>query len=83
MKTVLAITLLLVNPSFAAGTNWLEAGTLIVFRLSFESSYAQDFERAGGKRFDTVQWWIGKAGAWRVKTYAIDSDIHPHRIETQ
>ncbi|MBL9200433.1 MAG: hypothetical protein JNL39_07995 [Opitutaceae bacterium] len=83
MKNFAVILILLVGSSFAAESPKLEAGTLIIFRLTVESSYAQGIERPASKRFDTVQWWIGPNGAWRIKTYAIDSDIHPYRLETK
>jgi hypothetical protein len=58
-----------------------EAGTLVVFRLTVESSYARNVERPAKDRFDTIQWWIGQRGAWRIKTYATDADIHPYWID--
>ncbi len=55
--------------------------TLLIFKLLVQSSYAENTERgADGGNFDTVQWWFGATETWRVKTFAIDSDIHPHRI---
>ena len=59
-----------------------EAGTLIVFRLTVESSYAANVEHPARDRFDTIQWWIGQHGAWRIKTYATDHDIHPYLIDS-
>ena len=29
---------------------------------------------------DTLQWWIAAKGAWRIRTYAIDHDIHTHEV---
>jgi hypothetical protein len=29
---------------------------------------------------DTVQWWFGGGGRWRLRTYAIDHDIHTYKI---
>lgn len=29
---------------------------------------------------DTLQWWIAPAGVWRIKTFALDHDIHTHFI---
>ncbi|MGJ8653740.1 MAG: hypothetical protein ACSHX8_10740 [Opitutaceae bacterium] len=60
-----------------------EAGILLIFKLTVESSYSEDLEREASEKFDTIQWWIGSSGAWRIKTYAIDSDIHPYRITTK
>jgi hypothetical protein len=59
-----------------------EAGTLYIFTLTVESSYDKNFERPAGEKFDTLQWWIGSHGAWRIKTYAVDADIHPYKIDT-
>lgn len=60
-----------------------EPGTLIVYVLTVESSYSENLERPAREKFDTLQWWIGPHGAWRIKTYAIDADIHPYRIDAQ
>lgn len=60
-----------------------EAGTLYIFSLTVESSYSENFERPAGTKFDTLQWWIGAHGAWRIKTYAIDADIHPYKIDAE
>ena len=53
-------------------------GTLIIGVLTVESSYAQNSERPSRGVPDTVQFWIDPGGAWRIRTYAIDHDIHPH-----
>ncbi len=83
MKNLVAITIALLLTSTAmAGTRMPESGTLIIFIFSIESSYAQNIERPATVRFDTLQWWIGGKNAWRIKTYAIDSDIHPYMIKT-
>jgi len=55
--------------------------TLLIFKLSIKSSYGQNVELpADAKDFDTVQWWLGVNEAWRIKTHAVDDDIHPHLI---
>jgi len=57
------------------------AATLLIFKLSVQSSYAENTERdADDKNFDTLQWWFTSTETWRVKTFAIDNDIHPHLI---
>ncbi len=57
------------------------AATLLVARLSIQSSYAENAEyEAEGNDFDTIQWWLGEDESWRIKTYAVDSDIHTHLI---
>lgn len=57
------------------------ATTLLIFKLSVQSSYAENTERDADERnFDTLQWWFSATETWRVKTFAIDDDIHPHLI---
>jgi len=57
------------------------SATLLIFKLSVQSSYAENLEReADEENFDTLQWWLTESETWRVKTFAIDSDIHPHLI---
>lgn len=56
-------------------------GTLLLAILTVKGSYADSVEwpRDGpGDVPDTLQWWIGEQ-AWRIRTYAIDHDIHTHR----
>ncbi|TJZ73525.1 hypothetical protein [Chitiniphilus eburneus] len=54
---------------------------LLVFKLAVSSSYAENIEyEAEGDDFDTVQWWLGADEAWRVRTYAVDHDIHVHHV---
>jgi hypothetical protein len=50
--------------------------TLLVYFLSVESSYAQNVERAATSAQDTVQFLLAAGSAWRIKTFAIDSDVH-------
>jgi len=54
--------------------------TLIVAILSIESSYLDEVERPVKDVPDTVQFWLTSASQWRIKTYAIDHDIHVHRL---
>jgi len=54
-------------------------GILVLAVLTIKSSYSQNVELAvahAGDAPDTVQWWIGEGGCWRLRTYAIDHDIH-------
>jgi hypothetical protein len=30
---------------------------------------------------DTIQWWVASTGTWRIKTFAIDHDIHTFSVE--
>ncbi len=52
---------------------------LIVALLSTESSYKSEVERPATAVEDTVQFSIA-AKPWRVRTYAIDHDIHVYAI---
>jgi hypothetical protein len=31
---------------------------------------------------DTLQWWFGAGGCWRIQTYAVDHDIHIWKVPT-
>ena len=53
---------------------------LVLAMLSTESSYASEIERPATVVVDTAQFWFGSSGAWRVRTYAIDHDIHTYRV---
>ena len=59
-------------------------GTLVLAVLAIRSSYAQQIEVPLGNREevpDTLQWWIAATGTWRIRTYAIDHDIHTHQVD--
>lgn len=64
----------------AAQTNPPTKGTLVIAILSIESSYARNTERPAREVADTLQFWIGPDSAWRIRTYAMDHDIHPHSL---
>ena len=52
-------------------------------RVITKSSYSQNVELSVADADDvpdTVQWWLGGRGCWRLRTYAIDHDIHTHKI---
>jgi hypothetical protein len=58
-------------------------GTLVLSVLTVKSSYSQELEIVleGSQGIpDTIQWWFGTNGCWRIRTYAIDHDIHVYRI---
>ena len=67
-------------PATDARTTAPTKGKLVVGILTVESSYGQDLERPAQGVPDTVQFWIGPEGLWRIRTYAIDHDIHPHSL---
>ena len=56
--------------------------TLIVAILTVESSYLQEVERPTKHVPDTVQFWLARDSQWRIKTFAIDHDIHAYRVDT-
>jgi hypothetical protein len=54
---------------------------LVVFTLAVKSSYARNVEvDAAGDEFDTVQFYFGGVESWRIKTYAMDQDVHAWNI---
>ena len=57
-------------------------GTLLVAILSVRSSYLRNVEESVTETDvpDTVQWWLGSGGVWRIKTFALDHDIHTHSV---
>lgn len=57
--------------------------TLILALLNIESSYLDNLEGPAGAVPDTVQFWFAPESQWRTKTYAIDHDIHIHRLITK
>jgi hypothetical protein len=59
-------------------------GTLVLGILTIRSSYARQIELplgADAQVPDTLQWWITATGSWRIRTYAIDHDIHTHQVD--
>lgn len=54
--------------------------TLIVAILTVESSYLQEVERPAKNVPDTVQFWFAPDNQYRIKTFAIDHDIHVYRV---
>src|SRR5215469_16789778 len=58
-------------------------GILVLAVLTIKSSYSQNLELAVADADDvpdTVQWWLGGGSCWRLRTYAIDHDIHTYKI---
>ncbi|WP_342641444.1 hypothetical protein [Rhodoligotrophos ferricapiens] len=50
---------------------------LVIFFLTTQSSYLDNTEAdATEGAFDTIQFLATDRGAWRIKTYAIDQDVH-------
>jgi hypothetical protein len=58
-------------------------GILFLTILAVRSSYIREIEEpleASNDVPDTIQWWIAQSGNWRIRTYAMDHDIHTHSI---
>jgi hypothetical protein len=58
-------------------------GILLLAILSVKSSYSRAIETAletTDDVADTLQWWFGSYGCWRVRTYALDHDIHVFQV---
>ena|SRR5690349_1905440 len=56
-------------------------GVLLLTILSVKSSYIQEIEEPATVPPDvpdTVQWWIAPTGTWRIRTFALDHDIHTY-----
>ena len=50
---------------------------LVIFFLTVKSSYSADTEEpATDEAFDTIQFFESGTGGWRIKTYAMDQDVH-------
>lgn len=70
--------LLLLQPSQNLSS---EQDTLVVGILTIESSYRANSEGPARKVPDTIQFWLKGDRAWRVRTFAIDHDIHVHALD--
>jgi len=58
-------------------------GILLLAVLSIKSSYSREEETPVGSANDipdTLQWWFGESGCWRIRTYALDHDVHAFQI---
>jgi hypothetical protein len=58
-----------------------ESAVLVLALLSIEDSYVEEIERPKSDVPDTVQFWLGPDSQWRIKTFAIDHDIHIYRLD--
>jgi hypothetical protein len=59
-------------------------GTLLLAILTVRSSYAGNTELPLTSDVDvpdTLQWWVAETGTWRIRTYAIDHNIHTHQVD--
>ena len=58
-------------------------GILLLAVLSVKSSYSREEEiplENADDIPDTVQWWFGEGGCWRIRTYALDHDVHACQV---
>ncbi len=56
-------------------------GILLLTILSVKSSYIREIEEPTNVPPDvpdTVQWWIAPTTAWRIRTFALDHDLHTY-----
>lgn len=59
-------------------------GSLVVAVLTVKSSYLREVAEYLDDATDipdTLQWWITSHCAWRIRTFALDHDIHTHSVE--
>lgn len=57
---------------------------LVIFFLTVKSSYSADTEEpATDDAFDTIQFFESGTGRWRIKTYAMDQDVHVWSLGNQ
>ena len=54
--------------------------TLVIFFLGIQSSYAENREESVEGFADTIQWVITEERVWRIRTYAVDQDVHVYLI---
>src|SRR5688500_12089589 len=62
---------------------YIMQGTLVLTILAVQSSYLREIEEPLDDNSgppDTPQWGIAPTGARRIRTYAIDHDIHIHAV---
>lgn len=53
---------------------------LIIFSLNIASSYVGNKETPKETTPDTLQFYAHESRIWRIRTYALDHDIHVHQI---
>src|ERR1700722_14239883 len=54
---------------------------LLISILKVASSYVRNVEEPAGAVPDTIQYWLQPGRAWRIRTFALDHDIHIHALE--
>jgi len=58
----------------------ITAPTLVIAILKIQSSYAKNEEKPAKEVPDTVQFFITKDKGWRIRTFAMDHDIHVYDL---
>jgi hypothetical protein len=70
------------EPLLYPGRDSMDRRTLIVAVLSVRTSFKDKREEpAKNLPPDTVQWWLAPDASWRIKTFALDHDIHIYRLD--
>ena len=55
--------------------------TLVIFELTIQSSYLNNSEMPSVEgKADTVQFLVTPDAAWRIKTFAVDEDVHVYSL---
>lgn len=54
---------------------------LIIGKLKTRGSFKDDREFPADELFDTCQFWADRDQFWRIRTFAVDHDIHIHQLE--
>jgi hypothetical protein len=58
-------------------------GTLVIQVLNTTSSFLRNRSKPATGVPDTIQFWVTADAAWRVRTYALDHDIHVYQLGRQ
>jgi hypothetical protein len=58
-------------------------GTLVLQILNIRSSFRKERSTPAINLPDTIQFWITDDSAWRIRTYALDHDIHVYQLGHQ
>ena len=56
---------------------------LVLAILTTESSYISEVEKPATTVADTIQFWLGSKSSRRIRTYAIDHDIHIYSLSNR
>jgi hypothetical protein len=56
------------------------AFTLVLALLTVQGSYSKNTEKPAASAPDTIQFWLTPGNQWRIRTYAMDHDIHVYSL---